>query len=263
MLYSAEQTQHLSEHSFAYLKVSEADHCLTLTLNRPQKKNALTPGMLRELCFGLSYAHHHNHIWWVVLAAEGDVFCSGADMKAFMGKAENTDSSIPKESAEIILGDLFRKVHKPMVLRLHAPVYAGGFLLVAGAHYVLASEGVTLALPEVKRGLWPMQVMASLLQVMPPRQVLDLCMRARKLDAQEARRLGLITHLVPSTELDDAIRQLGAEICKGSPAAIRLGLKAFDEMQALSAEQHHPFLRKMLAENLQTADAREGIMALD
>ena len=95
MLYNSEQLAAFKQQTFAHLIVEETGHLLTITLNRPEKKNALNPVLFREIAYALKYAKHSNHIWAVVIAAKGDVFCAGADLKAFAGGEEQSVSTIP------------------------------------------------------------------------------------------------------------------------------------------------------------------------
>lgn len=263
MIYSLEQIQNFSTQTFAFLQISEKDHVLTLTLNRPEKKNALNPTLMRELAYALAYAHYTPGVWAVELAANGDVFCAGADLKAFAGQAqEETVSTIPNVEGEILIGDLFAKLHKPCVARVHAAVYAGGFLLICGCTHVVALETATFSLPEVKRGLYPMQVMASLLQILPPRKVLDLCIRGKTMVAFEAYALGLVTDLaVDSQALAAQTQSLLTEICENSPTAIRMGLEAYDALRQKSQPAAHAYLKGMLNDLIKTEDAQEGLAA--
>ncbi len=262
MTYGNEIVADFANQTFAYLEVVEQAHLLTITLNRAEKKNAMNPTLVNELAYALSYAHHQTEIWAVVLAAKGDVFCAGADLKAFMGGDDPKDSTIPTPKEQIIIGDLFRHLHKPCIARVHASVYAGGMLLLGGCTHVIAKDNVFFALPEVKRGLWPMQVMQSLLSIMPPRKVLDWCMRGHSLNAHEALDYGLATQLVQSDiELMSAVDLLVADLFKNSPNAIRMGLQAFDELQSKSSAEAHAYLHTMLMKTVQSQDAMEGIMA--
>ncbi len=261
MNYTKEQTADLKTQTFAYLEVEEKDHLLTITLNRPQARNAMSPTMIREYAYAMSYAHHQPHIWAVVFAANGKIWCAGADLKAMRGKEEANDSTIPMPQTPIVMAELFTKIHKPVIAKVHAPVYAGGFLLIGGCTYVVATENATFTLPEVKRGLFPFQVMASLMKIMPARQVIDFCIRAKSMSAEDAQKAGLVTHLVAADQLDAAIENLTKEIFANSPSAIRLGLKAFDEMRSISESEQQAYLAKVLAETIQTKDAQEGLKA--
>lgn len=263
MLYTAEEVKNFSTHRFAFLECKQEGNILYLKLNRSDKKNAMNPTLMNEIAFALAYAHHTPEVWVIVLAAYGDVFCAGADLKAFAGQSqEPTLSTIPEPGTEVLIGDLFTKVHKPCIARVHAPVFAGGFLLICGCTFVVATENTHFSLPEVKRGLYPMQVMASLLQILPPRTVLDLCIRGRKIDAQEAQSMGLVTHLCASeAEMDSTIQQLVQEICENSPTAIRMGLEAYDALREQSQPAAHAYLKGMLNKLIATQDAQEGLAA--
>jgi len=261
MNYTQEQVQSLSDQTFAYLLVEEKDHVLHLRLNRPAKKNALNPTLLWELTYALSYAHYTPSVRAVVIAAEGNVFCAGADLKAFMGGGDKSGSTIPKPENEILLGEIFHQVHKPTLARVEGSVFAGGFLILANCTYVIANHGIRLGLPEVKRGLFPYQVMASLMEVMPRRQVLDWCLRGTDLSVEKALDYGLITHLVSPETGEVVLTELLNELLENSPMAIRMGLEAYDTLRSTDPAEHHQYLKSMLFRSIQTPDAREGIAA--
>jgi enoyl-CoA hydratase/carnithine racemase len=260
--YDARVLEGFGERKFGYVKVAHTEKVLTIALNRPDKKNAMNPGMMNELAYAMAYAHHNPDVWVVVLRAEGDVFCAGADLKAFAGAGnDGVISDIPDPGAEILLGELFLGVHKPCVARVHGPVYAGGFLLVCGCHYVVTAENATFSLPEVRRGLFPMQVMASLLQVVSARKALDLCLRGGTLNARQAYEIGLATHVCTPESLDQETETLVAELLESSPNAVRLGLQAFDELRAIPADQAHAYLKSMLGQAIASEDFKEGLAA--
>lgn len=262
MTYTKEQCTSLHQQTFAYLLLEEKNHVLSITLNRPEQRNALNEVITRELAFALSYAHHHNDIWVVTLAANGAVFCAGADLKALMGQKDtDSGSSIPEESEKIILGDLFNGLHKPCIAKVAKPVYAGGFLLLGGCTHVIASESSSYTLSEVKRGIWPFQVMASLLKIMPERKVLDWCIQGKTWSAKEALEAGLVTQLVADDHLDLVVDNLVSSICENAPTAIRMGLKAIQDMKNIEEAAQHKFLHQRLMEVIQTADAQEGMTA--
>ncbi len=261
MIYNSNEVESLHDQTFAYIKVEEKEHILYITLARPQAKNAMSPTMSREYAYAMSYAHHQAHIWAVVFSAEGNVWCAGADLKAMRGKEEANNSTIPMPVQEIVIGELFAQIHKPVIARVHAPVYAGGHLLIAGCHFVIASPEVTFSLPEVKRGLFPFQVMDMLLKILPSRIVLDWCMRGGAIGVQQALDWGLVTELVPENELDQAIDRLTKQLFENSPSAIRIGLNAYEEMRSIPDAEKQAFLKKMLERTIQTQDAQEGLKA--
>lgn len=261
MTYPLEVCNDLGAQCFARILVSMDGHVLTITLNRAEKKNAMDPVMFRELAFALSHAKYNHNVWAVVLRANGDVFCSGADLKAFAGMAEETNSTIPEPAGEIVIGDVFEQMFKPCIAVVHAPVMAGGFLLICGCTHVLAATSATFRLPEVKRGLWPFQVTASLLNIMSPRAIVDLCMRGNAIGAHDAERVGLVSKAVALDQLDAETEVLLGEILANSPTAIRMGLEAFHLMRDLPASDRHAYLREQLMQCIQTNDAAEGLQA--
>jgi enoyl-CoA hydratase/carnithine racemase len=261
MIYPKETCTDLSAHRFARLIVKLEAPLLTITLNRPEKKNAMDPVMFRELAYALSCAKHDHRIWAVKLNANGDVFCSGADLKAFAGMEEETDSTIPEPNGEIVIGDVFAQLYKPCVAVVNGPVMAGGFLLICGCTHVVAADTATFRLPEVKRGLWPFQVTASLLNVMTPRAIMNLCMSGEAIGAEEAYRLGLVTHMVAADGLIDVAADLITDLLSNSPTAIRMGLEAFHAMRDMPGHERHAYLKEQLMQCLQTQDAAEGLQA--
>ncbi|MCO5249377.1 MAG: enoyl-CoA hydratase-related protein [Chitinophagales bacterium] len=262
MLYTKEQIQNFKEQQFAYLIVEEKDNVLSITLNRPEKCNAFHIPLANELAYALAYAHYTNSIWAVVLKANGKVFCAGADLKAFAG--DNTaekQSTIPMPSEPVKLGDEFNGLHKPCIAQVHANVYAGGFLMICGCTHVVAVESAQFSLPEVKRGLFPFQVMASLEPIVNSRDLLDLCMRAKAIDAHEAQRIGIVSDVVKEEDLSSTVQAIVDDIKQQSPTAIRMGLEAFHEMKNLKAEDKHKYLHGMLMKVLSSKDAAEGLSA--
>jgi enoyl-CoA hydratase/carnithine racemase len=260
MLYSSQQTAGFSTYSFRHLLTKLDDHVLTLTLNRPEKKNALNPTLLNELAFALAYAHYEKDVWLVVLAATGDVFCAGMDLKS-LSSEEQTEKTVPPPAGPVRLAEVLAELHKPCIANVQGSVYAGGFLLIGGCTHVVADDSVTFSLPEVKRGLFPFQVMASLLEIMPARTALDLCLRARTLSATEAREIGLVTEVVSVNALDQAVQHLVDELKQHSPTAIQFGLRAYQQLKNLPPDQQQAFLREQFQQIQQTADAKEGMAA--
>lgn len=259
--YTPEQVARMPEEQFAHLLVRHEAHVLHLRLNRPEKKNALNPTLIREIAFAMNYAHHTPSVRLVEISAEGDVFCAGADLKAFMGGDTGDNSTIPDSNGEVLIGELFKTVHKPVITRVDGDVYAGGFLFLAGATLTVAKKGIRLGLPETKRGLFPFQVMASLIEVMPRRRVLDWCIRGYDLPVEKALEWGLVTHLAEVEAIDEMVQGLSDEIVANSPVAINLGLQALDQLRRIPATDQHAYLQQMLMQTFQSADAREGIMA--
>ncbi|HLV15727.1 MAG TPA: enoyl-CoA hydratase-related protein [Xanthomarina sp.] len=247
------------EQTYAFIQLKFEAQVLTLTLDRAEKKNAIHPHMVQEIAFALQFAKQTNAVRAVVINALGDVFCSGADLKAFMGMVGNFESSIPKSDQEILLGELFNQVHKPVISKIEGDVFAGGLFFLAGPTYVVCTEDVKIGLPEVKRGLFPFQVMASLLDVMPKRKVIDWCINGDTIDANKAFEYGLVTHLTSKETIDDTVNSIINKLLENSPTAIRLGLEAADYINKTKSE--HAYLMQMLQKTIMSKDAQEGMLA--
>jgi enoyl-CoA hydratase/carnithine racemase len=258
-LYTREQVASIHKEKFAYLIVEEANNTLTLTLNRERKKNALHPQLVNEIAYALHYAHFEKSIWAIVLQAKGSVFCAGADLKAMAGIIEPNDSTIPAPSGEILIGELFNKVFKPTIAKITGDVYAGGFFFLAGCNIVVAQDNVKFGLPEVKRGLYPFQVMAALLKVMPARKVIDWCIRGYNLPVEEAKSYGLVSEVCTAENIDEEVEKILNELRQNSPSAIRLGLESYDHIQPDAAA--HKYLYDMLQSTIRTKDGQEGLRA--
>lgn len=262
MIYSKYDIATFKEQHFAFLIVEEHDHVLSITLNRPDKRNAFHMPLANELAYALAYAHYTNDIWAVVLKANGPVFCAGADLKAFAGDdTVERPSTIPMPKDMIKLGDEFAGLHKPCIAQVHGDVYAGGFLMIGGCTHVIAVENAKFGLPEVKRGIWPFQVMATLEPLMSARQLLDLCILGKTITSFEAKEIGLVSEVVRAEELESSVHKLVEAIKEQSPTAIRLGLKAFQEMKSIKADEKHKYLHAMLMQCLSSKDTAEGLAA--
>jgi len=215
--------------------------------------------MMNEIAYVMHYAHHTSDIWIIVVQAKGNVFCAGADLKAMAGIIEENDSTIPQPTENVLVGELFNKVFKPTIAKVTGDVYAGGFFFLAGCNIVVAQDDVKFGLPEVKRGLYPFQVMAALLKVMPARKVIDWCIRGYNLPVEEAERFGLVTQVSTKESIDDDVTTIVNELKQNSPSAIRMGLESYDHIQPSAAE--HKYLFDMLQKTIGSKDGMEGLKA--
>ncbi len=251
--------KNIKSFNFDFINWYEKKYVLTIVLNRPKKKNALHPQMINEIAFAFQYACLNSNIRALLLKANGDVFCSGLDLKAVSGDSENNCSTVPKSKSKILIGEIFNKLYKPKICQLEGDVYAGGLLLVAGCNYVVSVDGIKLGLPEVKRGIFPMQVMESLSKIISLRNVIDWCVRGYNLKAEMALSWGLISKISTKDNIDLIVSNWLNEVVSNSPIAIKYGLEAFDKIN--SSESNHKYLLKMLELVLNSVDAKEGITA--
>ncbi|MBI5516969.1 MAG: enoyl-CoA hydratase/isomerase family protein [Deltaproteobacteria bacterium] len=235
------------------------DHVAAVTLNRPDRRNALGPEMINELLYALENAHADPSVRVVLLQGAGSAFCAGADFSQFTGAT--TPSTLPMKGDFSDLLQAMVGATKPLVARVQGPALGGGFGLVAACHLAVASETATFGTPEVLRGLWPMMIMAVLARTLPRRALLELMLLGEKVTAEDAKRLGVVNRVVPAEALDATVKHLCGELAKRSPTAVRRGLGALARLGERPLAESLPLLRDELFELLGTDDAREGLQA--
>ena len=172
---------------FSATEINIKNNIMEITLNRPEKKNALNSVMMNEINYALAYAKQEDTIRVVVFAAKGDIFCAGADLSN-----SKSESNVPKlENADDISLSL-RHLFKPVISKIQGSVLAGALLIVCNSTHAIAVREATFSAPEIHRGLWPFMVMAGLFRVMPKRAGLDFIMRGKPIDSKKAEEWGLI-----------------------------------------------------------------------
>jgi enoyl-CoA hydratase/carnithine racemase len=247
----------LSRFRWHFIRCEEQGDTLFVTLNNAERRNALNPVLLNELAYALAYAAHTPSLRFVRLRAVGEVFCAGADLRAFMGGVEHA-STVPSAQQPIVIDELLSAFDKPLIAEVTGDVLAGGMLLITGATFVVAPRVVRFSLPEVHRGLFPFQVMKALSAFMPPRVVLGWCLLGETYTAEKLHEYKLVTHLVESRDaVASQVETLIAQLRLGAPLAFQKGLYAYHRLSSLS----HAELNALLLELAQTQDAREGIVA--
>ena len=241
---------------FQATKLDIANHIMTITLNRPEKKNALNNVMMNELNYSLAYAKQERSIRVVVIAAEGDVFCAGADLT----RAES-ESNIPKIEGVDDISLSLRHLYKPVICKIQGPVLAGALLIITNATHAIAVKDAKFSAPEIHRGLWPFMVMAGLFRVMPKRAGLDFIMRGQPIDSKKAENWGLINKSVDEKDLDKNVNALAEELANLAPETMQLGLEAYEKQDSKSFDEALPYLQKQIAKCFEGKDAKEGIAA--
>jgi enoyl-CoA hydratase/methylglutaconyl-CoA hydratase len=193
-----------------------ADGVATITLDSEHNRNALSAQLVRELGERLAAAEADADVRAVLLRSAHRVFCSGADL------SEASEGGM--ETGARTLVDLQRAIAtsaKPVVVALAGPVRAGGLGLVGAADVVVAAASVSFQLTEVRLGLAPSVISLSLLPRLTPRAASDLFLTARRFDAAEAAEIGLVTRVVDDEALDQAVRDVLADLAQGSPQGLR------------------------------------------
>jgi len=239
--------------------VAVQDGVATITLNRPERRNAIGPTMMSELLYALEDATSDVSVRSIVLTGAGKTFCAGGDF-AEMASGPKASSLPLKGDFKDLLLAMWRTT-KPIVARVNGHAMGGGLGLVAASTFAVASEDAKLGTPEVEVGLFPFMIYAVLERVMTRRRVVEMMLFGQKLTAAEALAAGLVNRAVPAAELDETVRAYTKQIASKSPSTLRLGLEALRDVDELGLEEKLPLLAERLARCLGTEDAREGLMA--
>lgn len=247
---------------FLYIKTFLKGNIFEIILSRPEKRNAFTPTMTSEIAFALAYAKNQIEIRCVIIKGEGPVFCAGADLNAFHDPTvDQKNQTLPEPIEEVRLGDAFANLPKPCIAQVEGSVFAGGFLIICGCTFVVSIPEANFSLPEVKRGIWPMQVMASLLDIIPKRKILEMSITGKSYSAEEALHLGIVTQISDKEIIEEEVNKLANIICSNAPYAIKSGIEALQNLSEIEEDKRHNYLKYQLENLLKSEDAKEGTTA--
>lgn len=203
------------------------DGVTTLTLNRPDKLNALTPGVFVQLREHLDRIAADDTVRCVVLAGAGRSFCAGHDLGAI---AEHEPA--PSRHFEPETVDALEQLPQPTIARLHGHCFTGGLELALACDLLVAAESTTLGDTHGQWGLVPIWGMSVRLPERVGRSTAkELMFTSRRVSAADAVELGLVDHCVPDDELDDAVATLTAEISRNSPGTNRIVKRLLSDRQ--------------------------------
>jgi methylglutaconyl-CoA hydratase len=189
----------------------------TLTLDSPANRNALSTPLIRELLDGLAAALADPSVRVVVISHTGPVFCSGADLKETAEARAN--GTLPAE----LVGDLLAAIWespKPVLARVAGPARAGGLGLIAAADIAVCTREATFAFSEVRLGVIPAVISATVLPRLAPRAAAELYLTGDVFDGVRAAQIGLVTAAVPAAELDPAVTRYCHALVRGGPLAL-------------------------------------------
>ena len=241
---------------FKATEIDIKNNIMNITLNRPEKKNALNNVMMNEINYALAYAKQERSVRVVIISAKGDIFCAGADLSR-----SKSESNVPKLDDADDISLSLRHLYKPVICKIQGSVLAGALLIVTNSTHAIAVNEATFSAPEIHRGLWPFMVMAGLFRVMPKRVGLDFCMRGQAIDANKAQEWGLINESVTPEALDETVAKLAKDLASLAPGTMQFGLEAYVNQDNMNFDEALPYLGKKSAETFAGPDAKEGIAA--
>jgi enoyl-CoA hydratase/carnithine racemase len=234
-----------------------------VTINRPERRNAMSFGVMDGLRTAFADARADDAVRVVVLTGAGDkAFCAGADLGG--GEGGIATSGAAAHEGRGLLADLFRdmwSLGKPVIARVRGYALAGGFGLACACDLIVASDDSVFGTPEINVGLWPYMITVPLLRSMPPKTVLDLMMTGRRVGAEEGARIGFVQRVVPAADLDATVDALAADLASKSPLIMHWGRDAFYRVLEMDADAALSYLQGMLTITSQTEDAAEGVKA--
>ncbi len=234
----------------------------TLTIDDPERRNPMSLVTMAELARRIEEAAADSDVRVIIITGAGDkAFSAGGDLSGRF-----VDEPLGDHHARGALADLFRAIRrcgKPVVARVNGHAIAGGFGLAAACDIVIAADHATFGTPEIKIGLWPMMITAVLQRLIPQRAAFELMATGRRIDAEEAMRLGVVSRVVPAAELDRAVEDTIEGLLAVSPAVLAMGKDAFYATEDLPLDAALDYLHTGLTAVAMTEDAAEGIAAFN
>lgn len=245
-----------------FLEIREQGRIATVRLNRPEKRNALSPALLSEIHAAFSDLGARKDISVIILEGAGKAFCAGADleylehMSGFSIQENHQDS--------LHLKTTFHAVYtcpKPVIAKVHGPAIAGGCGLASICDFIIAGESAIFGYSEVKIGFIPAIVMVYLLRKIGDTKARRLLLSAENIPAIEAERIGLITQCVPDGQLEETVRTLADTLQKNSSSSMALTKDMLANLHGMSLEAGLNYAASMNAFTRMTDDCKQGIQS--
>ena len=233
---------------------------LWLVIDRQPQRNALSLAVIAALRQALQRADADETVRAICITGAGEkAFCSGMDLSASLGAGPVAAQEARRSYAGLLV-DLSR-LGKPVVAAVNGAVMGGGMGLLAACDLAIAADDARFGTPEVDLGIFPYMALAPMVRCIGRRAALELFFTARKIDAGEARSVGLVNRAVPRAQFAGAIDELLISLCEKSPTALRLGRRAFYATQDLPYEDQLETMCMQLSLNALAEDAAEGVSA--
>jgi enoyl-CoA hydratase/carnithine racemase len=245
--------------SSATVLVRQDGPAARVTLNRPDKRNALSLELMQELLTTLRRVSADPDTRAIVLEGAGPVFSAGHDLKEMVGR----DVAFYQRLFDVCT-ELMEEIHRlpqPVIARVHGLATAAGCQLVAACDLAVAADDARFATPGVKIGLFCSTPMVPLSRAVGRKRALDMLLTGRPIDAATALDWGLVNRVVPAAALDDEIGVLVDAVASSSPLVVGIGKEAFYSQIELDEHRAYDLTKTVIAMNARTDDAQEGICA--
>ena len=237
----------------------------TLTLNQPDKKNSLSMAMLEALSEELEIIASDTETRVVVLAAHGNVFCAGHDLRQMtaMRQAEDGGAAAFKDLFDRCARMMTRiqTMPQPVIAQVHGIATAAGCQLVATCDMAVAAEDTRFGVNGVNIGLFCSTPMVALTRNIPRKQAFEMLTTGDFIPADRARELGLVNRVVPAAALEEETARLADQVASKLGAAVKIGKEAFYNQIAMKTADAYAYTGDVMVQNMLRDDTREGIDA--
>ena len=244
---------------------TKANVVLTVTLNRPESRNALSESLMRALQLALDEAVEDEGVKAIVLAAKGPAFSAGHDLKELTAHRSDPDRGLGYYRAIFAqcshLMQTIVRHPRPVIAQVQGVATAAGCQLVATCDLAVASSEARFATPGVNIGLFCSTPMVALSRVVPRKAALEMLFTGEAIDAQEARRIGLVNRVVAPADLEKETDTLARYIASKPTATLKLGKLAFQHQLELGLSSAYDYVGEVMVQNMLHEEAQEGIGA--
>jgi enoyl-CoA hydratase/carnithine racemase len=244
---------------FEDLIVERDESVSVITLNRPNRRNALSLGLMSELIACLEEMGRDRSIRAVILAAAGAAFCSGHDLSETVGGDINQYRRLFDVCT--VLMEKLQSIPQPVIAEVQGIATAAGCQLVASCDLAIASESASFATPGVRIGLFCTTPMVALTRAIGRKRAMEMLLTGQPIDARTAADWGLVNRAVAAGDLKSETRKLASRIAEASDVTVAIGKQAFYTQIDLDQPKAYSYAKEVMSMNLMAADAQEGITA--
>ncbi len=230
-----------------------------LTLNNPRRRNALSLAMMDEMLGHLESAERDDGVRVIVIRAEGPVYSSGHDLRELAEGNIEDQTILFARCTELM--EAVRLLPKPVIAQVQGLATAAGCQLVATCDLVVASDESGFATPGVDIGLFCTTPAVAVGRAVPLKKTMEMLLTGQPISASEALEAGLVNRVVPADRLEEETLALAEKVASAPMSTVSIGKSAFYRQMAMDRPQAYELAQRVMVENLQTADAKEGIGA--
>jgi enoyl-CoA hydratase/carnithine racemase len=230
-----------------------------ITLNRPNRRNALSLGLMNELIACLTDIGSDREVRAVILAAAGPAYCSGHDLSEAVGGDINGYRRLFDVCMQLM--EKLQSIPQPVIAEVQGIATAAGCQLVASCDLAIASAQASFATPGVRIGLFCTTPMVALTRAIGRKRAMEMLLTGQPVDAVTAAEWGLVNRAVPAQQLKAETRKLACRIAEASGMTVEIGKQAFYSQIDLDQQKAYRYAKEIMTMNLMAADAQEGITA--